>query len=139
MFKETDTNFIRSLVRLLKPQVLLQGDFAFRYGEVGDTMYFVQSGIVQVGNEGFSTVYATLGRGKYFGELALFTSQRRTASARAVRDCTLYILTTTDFNFVIEAHPHYYDVIIDKAMERLAATKNENRSIEARIEAKPSA
>ena len=84
MFKETDTNFIRSLVRLLKPQVLLQGDFAFRYGEVGDTMYFVQSGIVQVGNEGFSTVYATLGRGKYFGELALFTAQRRTASARAV-------------------------------------------------------
>ena len=38
---------------------------------------------------------------------------------------------------VIEAHPHYYDVIIDKAMERLAATKNENKSVEARTKPKP--
>ena len=43
------------------------------------------------------------------------------------------VLTTHDFEVVIEAHPHFYDVIIDKAMERLSQTKNENRSIEARI------
>lgn len=91
MFAATDANFIRALVRLLKPQVLLEGDYAFRYGEVGDTMFFVQSGLVQIGNEGFSTVYAALGQGKYFGELALFTAQRRTASARAGMDCTLYV------------------------------------------------
>jgi len=133
MFNVCDDNFIRTLVRLLKPQVLLEGDYAFRYGEMGDTMYFVQSGIVQIGNEGFSTVYASLAPGKYFGELALFTSQPRTASARAIRDCTLYSLTTADFNAVIEKHPLYYDVIIDKAMERLSQTKNENKSIEARI------
>lgn len=71
--------------------------------------------------------------GDYFGELALFTSQRRSASARAVKDCTLYNLTTSDFNAVIEMHPHFYDVIVDKALERLNTTKNENRSMEARI------
>ena len=99
MFAATDNNFVRALVRMLKPQVLLEGDFAFRHGEAGDTMFFVQSGVVQIGlfrpkDEGFSSVYATMRTGAYFGELALFTKGRRTASARAARDCTLYQVST---------------------------------------------
>ena len=49
MFDATDDNFIRALVRMLKPEVLLVGDYAFRYGEAGESMYFVQSGAVQIG------------------------------------------------------------------------------------------
>lgn len=60
MFNATDDSFIRALVRLLKPQALLDGDYAFRQGEVGDTMYFVQHGIVQIGNTTFAVIYATL-------------------------------------------------------------------------------
>ena len=114
MFDATDDNFIRALVRMLKPQVLLVGDYAFRYGEAGESMYFVQSGAVQIGqfrsDDAFSSIYATLGPGAYFGELALFTQQRRTASARALRDCTLYLLSKIDFDHLIEGHPHYFDV-----------------------------
>jgi len=68
MFAATDNNFIRALVRILKPQVLLEGDYAFRFGEMGDTMFFVQTGSVQIGMfrptaEGFSSVYATIESG----------------------------------------------------------------------------
>jgi hypothetical protein len=50
---------------VLLPQVLLEGDFAFRHGEMGDMMFFVQTGVVQIGifrtaDEGFSTVFATI-------------------------------------------------------------------------------
>lgn len=75
-------------------------------------------------------VYCTLKAGAYFGELAMFTSQRRTASARALRNCVLYTLTVTAFEETIQMHPKYYETILDKAMEQLESTMNENTSDE---------
>lgn len=138
MFAATDNNFVRALVRMLKPQVLLEGDFAFRYGEMGDTMFFVQAGAVQIGmfrpsGEGFSSVYATVEKGSYFGELALFTRQRRMASARGLQDCILYALSNNDFRLVVDQHPHCYETIVDKALERLKQLRAANSATEARV------
>ena len=49
----------------------------------------------------------------------MFTTQRRTASARALTDCILYSMTVGDFEEVIKDYPKYYDSILDKAMQRL--------------------
>ena len=40
MFAVTDNNFIRALVRMLKPQVLLAGDCAFRHGGTKNEKWF---------------------------------------------------------------------------------------------------
>jgi CRP-like cAMP-binding protein len=51
--------------------------------------------------------------GAYFGELAIFTDQRRTASARAKRDCTLYNLSKASFSTLIDQvpyRPHFPDL-----------------------------
>ena len=88
MFAEMDVTFVRAIVRLLKPQVLLEGDFAFRKNEPGDTMYFIQMGRIQIGNVDFSVVFAVKRARSYFGEFAMFTAQRRSASARALQAAT---------------------------------------------------
>ena len=48
MFEGCDDGFIKALVQLLLPQVLLQGDYAFKVLELGQTMYFIQNGSIQI-------------------------------------------------------------------------------------------
>ena len=80
---------------------------------------------------GWQIVFATLKAGAYFGELAMFTSQRRTASARALHNCVLYTLSVGDFEKTIQRHPKYYDAILNKAMEQLNKTLNSNKDFQA--------
>ena len=56
--------------------------------------------MIAVVNEDGSVIFATLREGAFFGEVAMFTTQRRTASARALDDCILYSMTVTDFEEV---------------------------------------
>ena len=134
MFADTDDIFIKALVRVLKPQVLMRGDCAFRVNEPGDCMYFIQSGCVQITNVDRSVVFVTLMPGAYFGELAMLTSQRRTATAQAVDDCILFYMQACDFDEVIKDFPRYYDMILESAMHRLEKTLQSNATLEQRME-----
>ena len=55
-------------------------------GEVGDCMYVIQEGQVEVvANEGDDEIrLAVLGEREFFGEMALFESEVRTATVRAL-------------------------------------------------------
>ena len=48
MFATCGDGLIKALVKLLKAQVLLRGDLAFKAFEQASTMYFIQNGCVQV-------------------------------------------------------------------------------------------
>ncbi|KAL1520748.1 hypothetical protein AB1Y20_022314 [Prymnesium parvum] len=134
IFDGCHTEFVRALARQLRAEVLLAGDYAFKMNEMGKSMYFLQTGFMQIGNGDFTVVYATLKSGAYFGELAMFTSQRRTASARALRNCVLYTVSVTHFEETIQMHPKYYETILNKAMEQLENTMQANTSMEARMQ-----
>ena len=107
-FAETDDIFIKALVRVLRPEVLLRGDCIFRMNEPGDSMYFIQNGCMQMTNLDRSVVFVTLMPGAYFGELAMLTSQRRTATAQAICDCILFSMKAADFDEVIKDFPRYH-------------------------------
>ena len=88
---------------------------------------------VQITNHDRSVVFITLMPGAYFGELAMLTTQRRTATAQAIADCILFYLHAADFDEVIKDFPSYYDIILDGAMLRLEKTLQSNASLEARM------
>ena len=67
-----DGFFFNSIVRMLRVNVLLEGDMAFRQGEVGDRMYFIKTGYLQIGNSDRSVVFVSKGPGSYVGELTMF-------------------------------------------------------------------
>jgi hypothetical protein len=62
-------------------------------GEHGDAFFIIDSGQVKVTQaaggdvDGQATALVTLGRGDYFGELALLQNERRAASVRALASC----------------------------------------------------
>jgi CRP-like cAMP-binding protein len=61
------------------------GDVIVRQGELGDCMYVVQSGEVEVvqATNGGEHRLAILGTGDFFGEMAVFEKEVRSATVRA--------------------------------------------------------
>lgn len=69
-------------------------------------MFFIGSGVVEVVSEDEKpVVYARLGTGQFFGEIALFSAEgRRTASIRAGGNCEMYVLYKRDFDELLEKY-----------------------------------
>ena len=63
-----------------------RGDIVFRQGEPGTTMYVIQTGAVEVSQQenGQEKVIAILEKGDFFGEMALFQDQTRSATITAL-------------------------------------------------------
>lgn len=68
------------------------GTCVFEKGDKRDCAYLIQSGNVQIQNEGrepLQTPLAVLGNGEIFGEMALIEAGNRTASAISLTECRL--------------------------------------------------
>jgi MFS family permease len=78
------------------------GDVVFREGEHGDRFYVVEKGEVTVDPEGRPAV--TLGRGGYFGEIALLRDVPRTAMVTARTDVELWALERDIFIAAVTGH-----------------------------------
>lgn len=80
------------------------GEYIVREGEVGDCMYVVQDGQVEVFTEkgGKEVRLEILKTGAFFGEMALFDRDVRSASVRTLGDAR--ILTIDKKNFMRRIH-----------------------------------
>jgi hypothetical protein len=76
------------------------GDKIILAGELGQEMYFLQSGVVEVVSADENTIFARLPEGSFFGETALFLkNQQRTATIRAASSiCICYSIKKSDFD-----------------------------------------
>src|SRR5579859_2794142 len=85
-----------------------RGELIFSQGEAGDGLYIVAEGHVSIsrqnpdGDELIHTIYEP---GEYFGELALFDREPRSASATAAQVCNLLFLSRSAFQSFLESHP----------------------------------
>jgi NADH dehydrogenase len=69
----------------LSPMIFEPGQDIIREGDVGNSLFIIQEGEVDVlkNENGTQRHVATLGRGQHFGEIAVFKSCPRTATVRA--------------------------------------------------------
>ncbi|KAI9203342.1 uncharacterized protein BJ171DRAFT_600195 [Polychytrium aggregatum] len=121
-FRDADETFINSVVTALRINHFLPGDYVIEVGTIGEEMYFIAVGFLDVITEGI--VRARLSPGQMFGEIALLKGMmRRTASIRAVTPCVLYSLSKSDFDVILQHHPTQAEVIRKIAEERLENSK----------------
>ncbi|CAK9299985.1 unnamed protein product [Gordionus sp. m RMFG-2023] len=116
-FANADNNFVNAIVCNLDYEVFQPGDVIINEGAIGDKMYFIQEGVVDVisGNE----VKTSLSEGSYFGEICLMTSdQKRQATIQAATYCHLFSLSRKHFDQVLEFYP-----MMRKTMESIAAER----------------
>ena len=84
------------------------GATIFSQGDQGDAFFLIQSGAVQVVVEsgaGNSEVVAILGAHDWFGEMALLSGERRSATIESVKETKLWRLSREDWDGLIERHP----------------------------------
>ncbi len=90
MYKTEKTN------KVFKP-----GDVIMRQGEIGEKAYIIESGKVEVvitSPSGEERVIGTRGSNAMIGEMSLIDSAPRTATIRAIEDCSVLEITKDDFS-----------------------------------------
>lgn len=123
IFEGAGDALVEELLMHLKPAIFTPGDYVFRTGDVGDSMYFISSGHVEVVSSDGKTVYATLSPGGYFGETALLMNQPRNACVRAVDYVDLYTLNRATLGKILEKFPAFQKHLHEIAAERQAGNK----------------
>ncbi|HRX53912.1 MAG TPA: cyclic nucleotide-binding domain-containing protein [Verrucomicrobiales bacterium] len=117
-FREAHEELLKDVVMALRPVVYPPGAYLIREGEAGDCMFIVSSGTVEVVSRDGSQVFAEFNEGSFVGELSLVYQSPRTASARALGYCDLYILTKQSFDFILQKHPAFAEHVMEIAAQR---------------------
>jgi F420-non-reducing hydrogenase small subunit len=110
-----------------------KGQPVFSQGDMGDTMYVIQSGAVEISQSqnGAKTVLALLERGGFFGEMALVDNHPRSASATAISRCRLLPLTRSSLTERIRRDPGVVVHLLRTLCERINDT---NLTLKARVQ-----
>lgn len=99
-----------------------KGETVFKQGSPGDAFYIIHSGSVEVrlkqGFFSFSKTLVTLPAGGFFGEIALISSEPRTATLVCAEPSQLFCLVAADFQFVLNGNP-----AAREEMKRIAARR----------------
>ena len=94
------------------------GAIIFNEGDERDNLYIVQSGQIEI--EDSQGHIRTVGEGELFGEMALITHARRTATARVLEDARLVPISAKRFLFLIDNNRDFALAIMRVLCERLA-------------------
>jgi len=134
LFEACDGVFQHNIAMVLKPEVVDAGEFVIRKGDVGDKMYFLVRGEVEV-VDGEGRVVNTLGPGSFFGETALILAAPRTASIRGRQRSDLFVLERGDFNRVLRDHPHFARSILEASRARYQLTLSADQAFDPQVNA----
>jgi uncharacterized membrane protein len=123
LFESLDDEAARELCQLLQSIDCTAKTSLFRAGDEGDAMYLIERGKVRISvqaTDGRDMTLTELGRGDFFGEMALLDGQRRSADAIVAEDARLAVLSREHFLSFVRSSP-------DVALELLTALANRLR------------
>jgi CRP-like cAMP-binding protein len=123
IFKELRDDFIVRLTSVMHELHFPANHTIFRQGEEGRSLYIIVSGRVRVhiGDKQLAEV----DQGKYFGEMAVFDTQPRSASVTTIEPCEFLELTQEQLYDAIEETPEIAVNII-RELSRLIRHLNDN-------------
>lgn len=119
LFRTLDAARIAAVAGVLQARRAERGERLIRKGDIGDSMYFIVSGDVEVDTETGAPI-RRLQAGDFFGEVALIAERTRTATITAVSTCKLLVLHKDDFDGFMDAHPDLKDAVRAASARRLA-------------------
>ncbi len=107
IFASCPEEALTEVAALLEPVRVTAGSVVFAEGNEGDGMFIVGSGRLRVVSdvEGEKVIFAHLGPGEFFGEMALITGGPRSAGVIATTDAQLWKLQKPDFDAIVGRHP----------------------------------
>jgi len=116
-FQTLDPTAITEVTHMLRRVEVPERTAVIRRGRVGDCMYFIASGEVEVEVE---PTPVRLSVGAFFGELALLGDSIRTANVTTTKASTLLILDLADFRTLMAHHSELARAIDAEGKRRLS-------------------
>jgi CRP/FNR family cyclic AMP-dependent transcriptional regulator len=120
LFAEMPAEQVAALAAAAERRLYEPGEAVFHQGDVPEHLYVVESGAVDVvlPGSGEEIILASFEAGSFFGELAVFDSEKRTATARATLRTSLLCVPLRVVAQLIDHHPacarHFMGVIIQR-------------------------
>ena len=147
LFESLDDDAAKQLCELLETLDCEVQKVLFRAGDAGDAMYVIERGKVRIcvqATDGHELTLAELGRGDFFGEMALLADgQRRSANAVVAEEARLAVLSREHFlSFVMRGNPKVALEMLSALANRLrrtdellrhSTTRNVNEEMAARL------
>jgi len=103
------------LEKLVHHRTYASGDFVFKNRAPGEGMYIIMKGTIKITigtRSGDEKVLAELKEGDFFGELALFDNEPRSANALATTDSKLIGFFTADLLSLQDRNPQMTNKIL---------------------------
>ena len=103
------------------------GDVIFEEGTTGRELYVVLDGEVEIAKlvGGRKTVIITLGKGEFFGEMAVIDGSSRSATAiAATADTRVMRINHARFVYLVSQQPAFALMIMDALSKRLRASND---------------
>ncbi len=117
-FSRLNAQEIAGIIDLLTLRTAMPGEIIIRKGELGDSMYFIVAGEIEVN---LKPKPKRLRGGDFFGELALLYKTSRSATVSARTFVELLQLEARDFETLLESNQQLRNRITAEAEERRAS------------------
>jgi CRP-like cAMP-binding protein len=109
LFQHVDVAGLDACLACLRLRRFRKDETVFHQGDPGDALYVVASGRVKIvlpsPDTGEPAILATLGRGQFFGELAMLDGEPHSASVVALEPTETLVLGRDDFERLFDAEP----------------------------------
>jgi hyperpolarization activated cyclic nucleotide-gated potassium channel 1 len=117
-FVSHEQAFVASIVPLLQPICIQEGDSVYKEGEIADEIYFVTKGRVTYCFGVESHYVAWVHVGNYFGDIEVVMNNARIFKALAVQYCELFIMNRDLIETIIETFHEVWEEICNEALAR---------------------
>ena len=109
------------------------GEIIVRQGEVGDSMYVIQSGKAEVVDElgGKNVRLTVMGENDFFGEMAIFEHEVRSATVRALGEVRVLTVDKRTFLRRIHEDPSLSFRIVEQICHRVRRLSSELAQLKA--------
>jgi len=134
LFKLLDENELAELASVIDSETVSAGQIIFNAGELGDALYIVRSGEVELfvrDTAGQKIVLTTSEPNDIFGELSMLDERPRSATAMALEDTELLLLDREDLLLLFQKQP-------DAALNMLAALSTMLRKVDRLLQTRVS-
>lgn len=124
LFKYCSPPLRNKLLDSLIPHTYPPNVMVAQEGELGQELFFISKGKLEVLAGKEAETHAILEEGEYFGELSFLMKETRTASVRTLSYCEIFKLKAGDFNEIKKEYPEFVNVIKKMSAEKTEKTTN---------------
>jgi CRP-like cAMP-binding protein len=119
LFEGLSKKELAEVARITDDLQLSEGAVLCKEGTIGQEFFVIVDGTAEVTRKGKKV--AVRGGGDFFGEIALLTDTKRTATVKATTPLRCFVLTRRDFRRLLDETPSVERKVMTALAERLAS------------------